>query len=79
MRFSILPFGALTDTLSASGISLTNEQILTIEDLHQYLTTTYPAIAQQKFRYAVNQEMVDSTHSLQDGDEIALLPPFSGG
>ncbi|MDJ1483444.1 MoaD/ThiS family protein [Cytophagaceae bacterium YF14B1] len=79
MRFSILPFGALTDTLSASGISLTHEQILTIEDLHQYLTTTYPAIAQQKFRYAVNQEMVDSTHSLQDGDEIALLPPFSGG
>jgi molybdopterin converting factor subunit 1 len=28
---------------------------------------------------AVNQEYVRSTTLLQDGDEIALLPPVSGG
>ena len=29
--------------------------------------------------YAVNREYVDRTHVLQDGDEVALIPPVSGG
>jgi molybdopterin synthase catalytic subunit/molybdopterin converting factor small subunit len=29
--------------------------------------------------YAVNREYVDRTHELSDGDEVALIPPVSGG
>ena len=29
--------------------------------------------------YAVNQEIVDADYALSDGDELALLPPVSGG
>jgi molybdopterin synthase catalytic subunit len=29
--------------------------------------------------YAVNREYVDRSHELQDGDEVALIPPVSGG
>jgi MoaE-MoaD fusion protein len=29
--------------------------------------------------YAVNREYVDRAHELQDGDEVALIPPVSGG
>ena len=28
---------------------------------------------------AVNQELVGSDHVLQPGDELAFLPPFTGG
>jgi molybdopterin converting factor small subunit len=29
--------------------------------------------------FAVNEEIVDRTRSLRDGDRLALLPPVSGG
>jgi molybdopterin synthase catalytic subunit len=29
--------------------------------------------------YAVNREYVQRTHELRDGDEVALIPPVSGG
>ena len=29
--------------------------------------------------YAVNREYVDRSHELHDGDEVALIPPVSGG
>jgi molybdopterin synthase catalytic subunit len=29
--------------------------------------------------YAVNREYVDRSHELRDGDEVALIPPVSGG
>ena len=33
----------------------------------------------QTFRIAVNQELVAEEAQLRDGDEVAILPPFSGG
>jgi len=29
--------------------------------------------------YAVNREYADAGHKLRDGDEVALIPPVSGG
>ncbi len=37
------------------------------------------SIHHQTFRVAVNQELVGEEAWIRDGDEIALLPPFSGG
>ncbi|MBI2618872.1 MAG: molybdopterin converting factor subunit 1 [Ignavibacteriales bacterium] len=30
-------------------------------------------------RIAVNQEYVHADHALRDGDEVAIIPPVSGG
>jgi sulfur-carrier protein len=79
MKINILPFGSLTDALPAAGFDFSTDTISSIADLHAYLSEKYPATARQNFRYAVNQELVDEQHLLQDGDEVALLPPFSGG
>jgi molybdopterin converting factor small subunit len=29
--------------------------------------------------YAVNEEQADPETSVRDGDEVAIMPPFSGG
>ena len=29
--------------------------------------------------FAVNQEYVDASHVLKDGDEVAFIPPLGGG
>ncbi len=79
MKITILPFGILTDVLTPGGFAIEEETIATVAQLHSYLSEKYPAISQQKFRYAVNQQLANLQHPLQSGDEIALLPPFSGG
>jgi molybdopterin converting factor small subunit len=48
-------------------------------ELRIYLETQMPAIKNQTFTLAVNREIVTSEHMLKPDDEIACLPPFSGG
>ena len=53
----------------------------TVADLVAHLNRQYPELAalSSTARYAVNREYVPTTHILQDGDEIALIPPVAGG
>ena len=45
------------------------------------LRAEYPRLgpASEKALLAVNQEYVGGEYRLQDGDELALIPPVSGG
>ena len=53
----------------------------TVGSLAQEVLRRYPAITGDgsKLVVAVNQEYADHGHLLSDGDEIALIPPVSGG
>jgi molybdopterin synthase sulfur carrier subunit len=52
----------------------------TTGDLQKMLVDKYPLLKTQKHTMAVNGQVVNHDHHpLQPGDEIALLPPFSGG
>ncbi len=79
MKLNILLFGALTEITGKSAISLETEQIQEVQHLYTYLIKEYPALKGKPFRYAVNQTIVQANHPLREGDEVALLPPFSGG
>lgn len=49
-------------------------------ELYQDLLRVHPlGLSQNDLRAAVNDEIVSWDHSLQDGDNIAFLPPMSGG
>ena len=50
----------------------------TIADIIKFLNSKYPDLKNKDFQMAQNQELVSETSQIT-GQEIALLPPFSGG
>ena len=54
-----------------------------VSDLVGMLDKDYPAVAElvhkKKVLVSVNQEIAHPETVIQDGDEVALLPPFAGG
>lgn len=49
------------------------------DELLEALNKEYPVLADLKFSLAVDQQMVQEKTPLKGNEEIALLPPFSGG
>ena len=59
------------------------ENSISMDQLSEIISKTSPKmgdiIREKKVMISVNQEMVDSDTIIHDGDEVAFLPPFSGG
>ncbi|MEN9934079.1 MAG: hypothetical protein RLZZ387_658 [Chloroflexota bacterium] len=53
----------------------------TVAVLWEHLVARYPRLAGYSGRllYAVNQEFATLESGLRDGDEVAFIPPVSGG
>ena len=53
----------------------------TVDDAWNAVVDTVPALApgRSSLRFAVNGEYVDDDLTLADGDELACIPPVSGG
>ena len=56
---------------------------ISMDQLSDIISKTYPRIGDiirdNKIMISVNQEMADADTVIHDGDEVAFLPPFSGG
>lgn len=63
----------------AAGYKQKRIQLPTGAVVGDLLAQLEPELRQRTFYVAVNQEYAQSEHQLQDGDEVALLPPVSGG
>lgn len=50
-----------------------------VRDLLSRLAADFPALARAPGLVAVNHTYVDPDAHLNDGDEVALIPPVSGG
>ena len=81
MRVTLLAFGLLRDHLPNPAGSLELPAGATVRDLLERCRALTPANAApwSSIAVAVNQEYVSAAHPLTDGDEVALLPPVSGG
>ena len=59
------------------------ENSISMDQLSEIISKTSPKmgdiIRDKKVMKSVNQEMADSETIIHDGDEVAFLPPFSGG
>ena len=81
MRIKLLAFGILRDYLGSSTGPLDFPAGSTVRDLLDRCRAMVPEqnAPWGSIAVAVNAEYVPSTHPLADGDEVALLPPVSGG
>jgi molybdopterin converting factor subunit 1 len=84
MAGAVLLFGRLKDAFGTASIPLP-DGVTTAAALRARLAELHPQIADQvtakSVRIAVNQKLVvdEAAASLSATDEIALLPPLSGG
>lgn len=82
MKLTIRLFAGLAETLNHTYITLTVEQTqITVEELKQLLIQNYPTAAQMIVAsfIAKNQAYASAEELVAETDELALIPPVSGG
>src|SRR5271170_3320474 len=81
MHVRVLLFGVLKDTFPEVIYSLQLPAGATVATLLDHFRAKAPRQDQiwTSLAVAVNQEYAVPAHPLADGDEVALLPPVSGG
>ena len=77
MNVRVIPFGVLKDRLEAAVVEL--PQGATVAELLDQLSARLPEPLLRGIAVGVNAEYATAGHVLQEGDEVGLLPPVSGG
>lgn len=77
----VLFFARLSDIAGARQAELEIGEGMTAADAYALLAEKHPAMEALAdiVMFAVNAEYVTGTHPLKPGDELALIPPVSGG
>lgn len=81
MQIRVLFFGGLRESTGTKESAETLPADTTVVDLCKRLCAADPrfAAAATRLRVAVNRDFAPPDQVLQDGDEVAFLPPVSGG
>jgi molybdopterin converting factor subunit 1 len=81
MRVRVLLFAILRDAAGVGEIPLDLEDGATADLAAARLAENYPALNRYlpRVAFAVNRSYAPSTTALHEGDELALIPPVSGG
>ncbi|MBN1108248.1 MAG: MoaD/ThiS family protein [Bacteroidales bacterium] len=77
MEIKVLFFGVLAEVTETMFRHYRNVE--SFSDLMLRIRDDYPTIAHYTYRVAVNNELVNDEPQLRDQDEVAFLPPFTGG
>ncbi|WP_299990862.1 MoaD/ThiS family protein [uncultured Pontibacter sp.] len=80
MKVNVLAFGIAKDIFRASSTEVGLTEEATVEALRTALETQYPRLKQlASFMIAVNDEYAAAGQVLTPEDEVAIIPPVSGG
>lgn len=82
-RFRVLLFASAREAVGRSSVQLSYRTGERLSTFLERLFRTYPALGRpQRYRYALNGEFVEGSLDevrLIDAEELAVLPPYSGG
>ncbi len=80
MTLILLGFGIVKDIFGDTAISIDVGEQLQVADLKHLLRERYPRLRQlSSFMVAVNNQYAADNQSILPADEIAIIPPVSGG
>ena len=80
MNLKVLLFGIAKDIAGQNEIAFDMERPITVKQFKESLQKQYPDLESlAHFAVAVNQEFASDNQVINETDEIALLPPVSGG
>lgn len=82
MSIKVLFFGELSESVPQAEFDLEWSGPLSVETLFVHLMKDNPEMANKwkaYLLYAVNRIQVKPDFQVQDGDEVAFMPPMSGG
>lgn len=81
IRVNVRFFAGHRDIVGKTELALELEPGATVGTLWEQLVRDYPRLRGYSGRllYAVNQQFSELSTELQDGDEVAYIPPVSGG
>ncbi|MBT8253047.1 MAG: MoaD/ThiS family protein [Bacteroidia bacterium] len=77
MSLTIKYFGLLTE-VTGKHEEIFPSEINTVNELLKELYSRHPGLESKEFKVAVGHEIVNNESKIMS-DEVALLPPFSGG
>jgi molybdopterin converting factor small subunit len=77
MQVKVLFFGVLSEV---AGSDIRHyADVRSVNDLKLRILDDFPEIEHYNYRISLNNELLNSDRNLNEGDEIAFLPPFAGG
>ncbi len=79
MKVNILFFGATADLIGSRRVETTVKESVSARDLIDQLHADYPILKDRTLLFAVNEEYVPENTPLNNGDELAIFTPVSGG
>ncbi|HEY8121745.1 MAG TPA: molybdopterin converting factor subunit 1 [Myxococcota bacterium] len=81
MNVTVRLFGSLREATGAKELAVSLPGGASVADLFALLAADHAAFEAlgPKLRVAVNQDIVGFAHALAEADEVAFLPPVSGG
>jgi molybdopterin synthase sulfur carrier subunit len=78
-RFKVKAFGITKDIIGVKE-SVIELEATTVEELKKFLFAKYPKLSGLKSLFiAVNHNYAEDGQTITESDEIALIPPVSGG
>jgi molybdopterin converting factor subunit 1 len=79
MTVRVLLFAYLRERCGVRELAMELPEGATVEALWHALCARFERIGGERPRFAVNQVYVDNAHALHENDELAVIPPVSGG
>ena len=79
MTVRVLLFAYLRERCGVREIDVDLPEGASVADVWHRLGERFATLPAEPPRFAVNRVYVDKGHPLHDNDELALIPPVSGG
>jgi len=80
MKITILAFGIAKEIFNSSSIELDVQEEITVAALKSILEIKYPKMSNlSSYMIALNNEYAEDDMVVHSVDEMAIIPPVSGG